>query len=131
MPTIRLHDVNIYYESHGSGFPLVLTYGLGGNTCMWAGQVGAFASNYRLIVWDPCGHGKSESPQYPKQYGTQMAAEHLHRLLNHLDIKRAYVGGLSMGGGIAARFAMAHPERVAALLLFDRRRRQGFRGPRW
>ncbi len=43
MATVRINDVNIYYESHGSGFPLVFVYGLGGNTGMWAGQIDAFA----------------------------------------------------------------------------------------
>src|SRR6266568_6877014 len=60
MATVRINDVNIYYESHGSGFPLVFVYGLGGNTGMWAGQIDAFAPHYRFIVWDPRGHGKSE-----------------------------------------------------------------------
>ena len=119
MPTIRINDVNIYYESHGSGFPLVFAYGLGGNTGMWTGQIEAFAQHYRFIVWDPRGHGRSESPLRREQYGIQLSVADLHGLLNHLDVEKAYVGGLSMGGGIAARFAVAHPERVAALLIID------------
>jgi pimeloyl-ACP methyl ester carboxylesterase len=119
MPTVRINDVHIYYESHGNGFPLVFAYGLGGNTGMWAGQIDAFAQHYRFIIWDPRGHGQSESPLHREQYGQQISAEDLYGLLNHLGIENAYVGGLSMGGGIAARFAVAHPERVAALLLID------------
>ncbi len=119
MPTVRINDVNIYYESHGKGFPLVFAYGLGGNTGMWAGQIDAFAQHYRFIVWDPRGNGKSESPPHREQYGQQISAEDLSELLNHLCIEKAYVGGLSMGGGIAARFAVTHPERVAALLIID------------
>ncbi|MEE8305322.1 MAG: hypothetical protein V3S24_23110 [Candidatus Tectomicrobia bacterium] len=61
MPTVGIDDVDIYYESYGSGFPLVLTYCLGGNTSMWSGQIDAFVEHYRLIVWDPKGHGQSES----------------------------------------------------------------------
>jgi 3-oxoadipate enol-lactonase len=113
------NNSNIYYESHGNGFPLVFAYGLGGNTGMWAGQIDAFAQHYRFINWDPRGHGQSESPPHREQYGQQISAEDLDRLLNHLGIEKAYVGGLSMGGGIAARFAVAHPERVAALLIID------------
>ncbi len=119
MPSVRINDVSIYYESHGSGFPLVFAYGLGGNTGMWAGQIDAFAQHYRFIVWDPRGHGKSESPPHREQYSQQISAEDLYGLLDHLRIEKAYVGGLSMGGGIAARFALAHPERVAALLIID------------
>ena len=82
---------------------------------MWAGQIDAFSKDYRFIVWDPRGHGKSESPPHRKQYGLRISAEDLYGLMNHLGIEKAYVGGLSMGGGIATRFAMAYPERVAAL----------------
>ena len=86
---------------------------------MWAGQIDAFAQHYRFIVWDPRGNGKSESPPLREQYGQQISAEDLYELLNQLGIEKAYVGGLSMGGGIAARFAVTHPERVAALLIID------------
>ena len=110
---------NIYYESHGSGFPLVFAYGLGGNTRRWAGQIGPFSERYRFIIWDPRGHGKSDSPPRREQYSTEISAGDLHGLLDHLGMERAYVGGLSMGGGIATRFTMAHPERVAALLIID------------
>jgi 3-oxoadipate enol-lactonase len=119
MPTVKINDVNIYYESHGSGLPLVFAYGLGGNTGMWAGQIEAFAQYYRFIIWDPRGHGKSDSPPQPERYGQAISAQDLQGLLDHLDIEKAYIGGLSMGGGIATRFALKHPERVAALLIID------------
>jgi pimeloyl-ACP methyl ester carboxylesterase len=119
MPNVRIDDVDIYYESHGSGFPLVLTYCLGGNTSMWSGQIDAFSERYRLIVWDPRGHGQSESPADPSQYSVQRSAEDLRGLLDHLGIDRAHIGGLSMGGGIAARFAVTYPERVVSLMILD------------
>jgi 3-oxoadipate enol-lactonase len=119
MPRIQINRVHLYFESYGSGFPLVLAYGLGGNTGMWAGQIEAFSRQYRLILWDPRGHGQSDSPPQPEQYGLQTSAEDLRGLLDHLGIERAYVGGQSMGGGIAARFALTYPNRVAALLLID------------
>ncbi len=119
MPRVQIDGVGIYYESHGAGFPLVLTYCLGGNASMWAGQIPAFAKHYRYVVWDPRGHGGSESPPLPEQYGVQRSAEDLRGLLDHLEIERAYVGGLSMGGGITARFTVAYPERVEALIILD------------
>ena len=119
MPEALINGVNIYYESHGAGFPLVFAYGLGGNTGEWAGQVQAFSRHYRFIIWDPRGHGKSDSPPEQDQYGLQISAKDLHGLLDHLGIEKAYVGGLSMGGGIATLLALAHPERVAALLIID------------
>ena len=119
MPTALINGVNIYYESHGSGPPLVFAYGLGGNTGEWAGQIPALSERFRFIIWDPRGHGQSESPPNRDQYSLQISAEDLNGLLDHLGIDKAYVGGLSMGGGISTRFAIAHPERVAALLIID------------
>jgi pimeloyl-ACP methyl ester carboxylesterase len=114
-----INGVHLHYESYGHGFPLVLAYGLGGNTGMWAGQIEAFSRQYRLILWDPRGHGQSESPPHPERYGLSISAEDLRGLLDYLGIDSAYIGGLSMGGGIAARVAVAYPERVASLLIID------------
>ena len=119
MPTAKINGINIYYESHGTGFPLVLAYGIGGNTTEWEPQIPVFSRSYRFIVWDPRGHAQSESPPNADQYTQEVFAQDLEGLLDHLGINRAYVGGLSMGGGIATRFAILHPERVAALLIFD------------
>jgi pimeloyl-ACP methyl ester carboxylesterase len=119
MPRVPIYGVHLHYESYGCGFPLVLAYGLGGNTGLWAGQIEALARHYRLMLWDPRGHGQSDSPPQPDQYGLQTSAEDLRGLLDHLGITHASIGGQSMGGGIAARFAVAYPDRVAALLIID------------
>ncbi len=70
-------------------------------------------------MWDPRGHAQSESPPNADQYTQEIFAQDLEGLLDYLGIDQAYVGGLSMGGGIATRFTILHPERVAALLIFD------------
>ena len=119
MPTANVNGINVYYESHGDGFPLVFAYGIGGNTTEWEPQIPAFSERYRFIVWDPRGHGRSDSPPDADQYTQEIFAQDLKGLLDHLGIERAYVGGLSMGGGIATRLAILHPERVAALLIID------------
>ena len=119
MPTANVNDINVYYESHGIGFPLVFAYGIGGNTTEWEPQIPAFSKRYRFIVWDPRGHGKSDSPPNADQYTQEIFAQDLRGLLDHLGIQQAYVGGLSMGAGIATRFTILHPERVAALLVID------------
>jgi pimeloyl-ACP methyl ester carboxylesterase len=67
MPRAYISGIDLYYESHGSGFPLALAYGLGGKTGMWARQIEALARHDRLSVWDPRGHGQSDSPPPPEQ----------------------------------------------------------------
>ena len=119
MPHVPIDGVNIYYESVGTGPPLVLAAGLGGNTTRWAAQVPVFSQRYRFITWDQRGHGRSDSPPRRDQYGLQVSVEDLRTLLDHLEIEEAFVGGTSMGGGVAARFAVAHTRRVAALIIAD------------
>ena len=119
MPIASVNGINVYYESHGGGFPLVFAYGLGGNTTEWEPQVASFSQRYRFIVWDPRGHGKSDSPTNADQYTQEIFAQDLKGLLDCLGIQRVYVGGLSMGAGIATRFTMLYPQQVAALLIID------------
>jgi len=119
MPYARTDDrVRIYYEEHGrAGTPLVLAYGIGGNTDMWDVNVAALAARHRVVLWEPRGHARSGSPEDPARYSFARWALDLRDLVDHLGIRRAHVGGLSLGGGIATRFALRHPGRVRSLLV--------------
>lgn len=119
MPHLSRPDADIYYEEHGSGKPLVLTYGLAGNTTHWQGQVEALTRDHRLILWDQRGHGRSSNPAKPESYGLLKSVDDLRALLDQLGIERATVGGQSMGAGVATRFTLAHPDRTDALLIVD------------
>ena len=69
MPYARTDDrVRIYYEAHGHGTPLVLAYGIGGNTDMWDTNTAALAARHRVILWEPRGHARSDSPEDPARY---------------------------------------------------------------
>src|SRR5437773_2586819 len=120
MPRFTTTDgVKIYYEEHGTGEPLLLAYGIGGNAGMWQPNVAALAARHRLILWEPRGHARSDSPEDPTMVTFGHWVLDLHDLLDHLRLARAVVGGLSLGGGIATRFALKHPERVRALVVVD------------
>jgi 3-oxoadipate enol-lactonase len=95
----------------------VLAYGIGGNTGMWDTNVPALAARHRLILWDPRGHARSDSPEDPARYSFTRWAFDLRDLLDHLRVRRACVGGLSLGGGIATRFTLLYPRRVAGLVV--------------
>src|SRR5712691_10631205 len=63
MPCLKTDDrVRIYYEEHGTGTPLVLAYGIGGNATMSDVNVPGLAARHRLILWEPRGHARSDSP---------------------------------------------------------------------
>ena len=118
MPYLKTDDrVGIYYEEHGSGTPVVLAYGIGGNVKMWDVNVAGLAARHRLILWEPRGHARSDSPEDPAKYSFRRWALDLKAVLDHVDLCRAHVGGLSLGAGIATRFAIAFPGRVRSLVV--------------
>ncbi|MBM4440298.1 MAG: alpha/beta fold hydrolase [Candidatus Rokubacteria bacterium] len=118
MPYVRTDDrVRLYYEEHGEGTPLVLAYGIGGNADLWDTNRDALAAAHRVILWEPRGHARSESPDDPAKYSFARWVLDLKAILDHLRIPRAHVGGLSLGAGIATRFTLRFPRRVRSLLV--------------
>ena len=116
-----LHEINgqwIYYEDTGGNLPpVVLAHGLLMDHEMFAPQLEALSSEYRMITWDARCHGQTETTDDAFTYWD--LAEDLRGLLDHLGIARAVIGGMSQGGFVALRFALKHPERVAALILLS------------
>ena len=118
MPYVKTDDgVRIYHEEHGEGTPLVLAYGIGGNADMWDTNTAALAARHRVVLWEPRGHARSDSPEDPARYSFHRWALDLRAVVDHLGMRRAHVGGLSLGAGIATRFALLHPRRVRSLLV--------------
>ncbi len=117
MPTARLNGIEIYYQERGSGFPVVLTHGLGDCADLWSPLAEALADRYRVVSWDMRGHYRSQAPEELSQYTQDIVVEDLRALCDHLDIQRAVQGGHSLGGYTALRFHEKYPQRVAALIL--------------
>lgn len=127
MPKATIHGAELYYEVHGDGFPVVFTHGFAGTTWMWHPQTPALAKRYKFIFWDMRGHGQSASPPSSDQYSADIVVEDLYQVLRLLNVEKAVVGGLSMGGYLSLRFYMHHPDIVAALILMDTG--PGYRNP--
>lgn len=131
MPVIDRDGVSIYYETHGPRDngrpPLMLSHGYGATCRMWDGQIAAFADRYRVIVWDMRGHGQSGDPAEQALYSQALTVGDMAAVLDACGEGRAIIGGLSLGGVMSLAFYIAHPERVAALLLCDTG--PGFRNP--
>lgn len=118
MPYLKTDDrVRIYYEEHGEGTPLVLAYGIGGNADLWDTNRETLAAQHRLVLWEPRGHARSDSPEDPAKYSFARWVLDLKAVLDHLRIPKAHVGGLSLGAGIATRFTLRFPRRVRSLLV--------------
>ena len=119
MPRVDVNGVSLYYEVTGHGPPLVLAHGFACGLRMWDPQVNALARSWRVVTYDVRGHGISEAPDDPAAYSQAISVADLRALLEHLKMRRAAVGGLSMGGNIALNFALAHPDMVTALIVAD------------
>jgi pimeloyl-ACP methyl ester carboxylesterase len=115
MSTAKIGSLEMFYEEIGSGDPLLLIMGLAADSRAWMFQVPDFASRYRTIVFDNRGVGRSAKPAGP--YTIHEMADDAAGLLDVLDVRRAHVLGVSMGGMIAQELVLRHPERVRGLVL--------------
>jgi len=115
MSTARVGDVELYYEEHGSGEPLLCIMGLATDSTAWVLQTPDFAKRHRTIIFDNRGVGRSSKPRGP--YSIAQMADDAAGLLDALDVPRAHVLGVSMGGMIAQELALRHPARVRGLVL--------------
>jgi len=110
-----LDGTRIYYEITGSGPTLVLIHGFTLDSRMWEPQVKIFSQFYQVLCYDLRGFGKSDLPTGdPYSHSRD-----LKLLLDHLDISKAYILGLSPGGMIAIDFVLQYPEMVDALIPAD------------
>jgi len=115
--TLSIDGLDLYYEVHGEGFPVVFAHGVGGNHASWYHQIPVFSREFRMITFDHRGFGNSrDAADGP---GRSRFVADLGALLDHLDIRKAALVAQSMGGGTCSGFTVKYPERVAALVLAD------------
>src|SRR5512133_3344275 len=110
--------VRLRYIEQGVGEPVVLVHGFTNTAEIWAtnGIMQNLARTYRVIACASRGHGKSDQPHDPAQYGREMTLD-IVRLLDHLNIKRAHVVGYSLGGYLVSQLLTLHPERLLSATL--------------
>lgn len=99
----------------GSGHPLFLLHGTGGHAEAYSRNIGAHAEHFRVIAFDMVGHGYTDAPDI--DYDEQAYVDHLRDLMDAMGIESAHLSGESLGGSVAAWFALQHPGRVGKLVL--------------
>lgn len=124
MPYVQTNGINLYYELHGNGEPLVLIPGIGYGGWMWHKMIPGLAEHFQVISIDNRGVGQSDKPAGP--YSAQMLAADIAGMLDDFGISKAYIMGHSMGGFIAQAFALDYSQRVDRLILSA----TNFGGPR-
>ena len=119
MSKVRINNIEIAYTDAGSGRPVVLIHGYPFNRALWTEQVRALSDTNRVIAPDLRGFG--DSAAFPETSTMNRLAADVALLMDHLEIPRATIGGLSMGGYVALAFYKQFASRVRALVLADTR----------
>ena len=116
MPKVNANGIEIYYETRGTGTPLLLINGWGGNLNSWSTEmVDMLAEHHTVIMMDNRGTGRSSKPDEP--YTIDMMAADSAKLLEVIGIEHAHVMGFSMGGIITQAFGLNYPEKTLSLVL--------------
>ena len=110
-----VNGINLYYELHGTGEPLVLLHGGLGASEMFGPALERLAEGHRVIAVDLQGHGRTADVDRPIRLETM--AEDIASLMDHLGIGRVDAVGYSLGGGVAFQLAVRHPDRVRRLVV--------------
>jgi len=117
VPIAEVNGVQLYYEDTGEGFPLIWNHEFAGDCHSLEQQVRHLSRRYRVITYNYRGWPPSSVPGDISAYSTEILVEDLAALLRHLDISRAHIGGLSMGGNVALGFAATHPAAAASVIV--------------
>ncbi len=116
MPYLDHGESRLYFEVHGSGSPVVLLHGVGGNHASWFYQVAAWRADFTVVLIDARGFGKSTDAELA---GRSEFTNDLLAVLNEIGLKRVSIVAQSMGAGTGIDFTCRYPERVASLLIAD------------
>lgn len=115
MPKIKVNDINMYYEIHGKGEPLVLVSGFSADHLGWTSVLGALAQDYQVILFNNRGAGQTDVPQGP--YSIEQMAHDIFSLCEALHIKSAYFIGNSMGGHLVQMLAHQYPALIKKMVI--------------
>lgn len=107
----------LYYEIHGEGSPLLLLNGIMMSTASWQEFIEPFSAHHQLVLVDFLDQGQSDKVERP--YDHQLQIDALNELVEGLGLEGIHLAGISYGGEIALQYAIAYPEKIKKLLLFN------------
>ncbi|WP_179791738.1 alpha/beta fold hydrolase [Actinopolymorpha rutila] len=110
----EVNGINLYYETHGTGHPMILLHGGLGSGEMFGPILPTFAENHQVIAVDLQGHGRTADIARPLDI--RLMADDIGALIDHLGLDRPDVVGYSLGGGVALHTAAKYPEKVGRLV---------------
>jgi pimeloyl-ACP methyl ester carboxylesterase len=116
MSTVDFRGYKIWYRETGSGDPMLFLHNGGNDHRIWDRQVAHFSKTNRVIVVDHLGHGQSDCPSI--DYTLPLFTDQVAALVDQLNLAPVTLVGHCIGGAMSLNFALAHPEKVHALILF-------------
>jgi pimeloyl-ACP methyl ester carboxylesterase len=111
----EVNGVNLYYETHGTGRPLVLLHGGLGSGEMFGPILPTLTANHQVIVPDLQGHGRTADIDRP--IDVRLMADDIAALIDHLGLEKPDLVGYSLGGGVAFFTAVKYPDKVGRLVM--------------
>ncbi|MGE3273291.1 MAG: alpha/beta fold hydrolase, partial [Chloroflexota bacterium] len=117
MALAPINGLEIYYEEHGQGVPVLFCHEFAGDHRSWALQVQFLARRYRTITYGARGYHPSSVPTDDAAYSEEANVEDAYQLLRFLEIGQAHIVGLSMGGNVSLKLGLAHPEVCRSLVV--------------
>jgi len=112
-----VNGINLYYERHGSGRPIILLHGGLGSGEMFAPIIGQLAEHHEVITPDLQGHGRTADIERPIDH--RLMADDIAALIDHLGLEKPDLVGYSLGGGVALFTASKYPDKINKLVLIS------------
>ena len=114
---VEINNIRICYQVQGEGYPVVLIHGFGSKKESFMAQIPALSQEFKILSFDNRGSGKSERPNIP--YTMEMFVDDIKGLMDYLEIKKAHLLGLSLGGMIGLNYVLKYPNAVNKLVLIN------------
>jgi len=111
----KVADIELYYEVHGGGEPIIFDHGMWDDCSVWNSQIQFFETKHKVIAYDHRGHGRSDKPK--GNYSIQTLADDLYSLIQELNLEKVTLVAHSTGGMAALLFALNHPDKISKLVL--------------
>jgi pimeloyl-ACP methyl ester carboxylesterase len=117
MPYVDSAGVSLYYEATGSGSPIVFVHEFAGDSRSWEPQIRYFSRRYHTVSYNARGYPPSDVPESAEAYSQDQATDDIAVVMRALDLEKAHVVGLSMGGFAALHFGIRYPELARSIVV--------------
>ena len=115
---MKIDDVELHYELHGKGKPIVFSHAWLDDSSIWNSQVRHFSKDHTVILYDHRGHGGSDKPKGGEgNYSVQVLSNDMYALLKKLNLEKPILVGFSLGGFASILFSLEHPDKISKLVL--------------